>query len=55
MAQADRLRFLNTTVFGAIRVDDLGSADHAVEAILLLVAWPTSPPEAANASGAGFR
>jgi hypothetical protein len=34
--------FDNATVFGLIRVDELGSADHAVEAALLLAAWLAS-------------
>jgi hypothetical protein len=31
--------FVGETVFGLIRVDEFGSADHAVEGVLLLVAW----------------
>jgi hypothetical protein len=34
--------FDSATVFGLIRVDELGSADHAVEGFLLLVAWLAS-------------
>lgn len=34
--------FDSTTVFGLIRVDELGSADHAVEGVLLLAAWLAS-------------
>ncbi len=33
-----------TTVLGVIHVDELGSADHAVEAVLLLSAWLVSRP-----------
>jgi hypothetical protein len=41
------------TVFGLIRVDEFGSADHAAEGIVLIMAWlgsrramTSSPPEA---------
>jgi hypothetical protein len=34
--------FTGTTVFGVIHVDELGSADHAVEGAVLLVVWLAS-------------
>jgi Domain of unknown function (DUF4383) len=37
--------FNPTTVLGVIHVDELGSADHAVESILLLAAWLASEPQ----------
>lgn len=33
------------TVFGLIRVDELGSADHAIEGVILLTAWLASRGE----------
>jgi|GEM_PF-2223319 len=49
--------FIGDTVFGVIRVDELGSADHAVEGVLLLAAWRSSSacpaPEVGN--GQAFR
>lgn len=35
--------FIGDTVFGVIRVDEFGSADHAVEGVLMLAAWRSSP------------
>jgi hypothetical protein len=40
-------------VLGVIRVDDLGSADHAVEAALLLVGWVVSAPTTSQGRSAG--
>ena len=37
--------FLGPTVFGLVRVDDLGSVEHAIEGVILLVVWLTSPGE----------
>ncbi len=34
--------FVGDSVFGLIRVDELGSLDHAVEGVLLLAAWRAS-------------
>jgi uncharacterized protein DUF4383 len=31
------------TVFGVVRVDEIGSLDHAVEAVVMLAAWLASP------------
>jgi hypothetical protein len=41
--------FVGDSVFGLIRVDELGSADHAVEGVLLLAAWLASPPALSRA------
>jgi hypothetical protein len=34
--------FTGATVFGIIHVDELGSADHAVEGLVMLAAWVAS-------------
>ncbi len=44
--------FVGETVFGLIRVDEFGSVDHAVEGVLLLVAWFVSPTVPAPAVAA---
>jgi len=41
--------FNGSTVLVVIRVDELGSADHAVEAVLLLAAWWGSVPRPGSA------
>lgn len=48
--------FIGDSVFGVIRVDELGSADHAVEGILLLATWLASSARPAPVSdGQVFR
>jgi Domain of unknown function (DUF4383) len=42
--------FTGATVFSLIHVDELGSADHAIEGVVLLVAWLASPGEVRQAS-----
>jgi hypothetical protein len=34
--------FTGATVFGLIHVDEFGSADHAVEGVVMLLVWLTS-------------
>lgn len=38
--------FTGATVFGVIHVDDLGSADHAVEGVVMAAVWLASREEA---------
>jgi hypothetical protein len=45
--------FIGDTVFGVIRVDEFGSADHAVEGALFLAAWRSSSARPAPEAGDG--
>jgi len=49
--------FIGHTVFGVITVNEFGSADHAVEGVLLLAAWRSSPqrPAPETSRGRAFR
>lgn len=43
--------FTGATVFGVIHVDGLGSADHAVEGVLMLAAWLATPGTSLRSRG----
>ncbi len=44
---------IGDTVFGVIRVDELGSLDHALEAVTLLAAWLASSGHPAGEAAIG--